>query len=252
MSESKQSTREKAAAARAAAEASERRRERTVRLVLVLVVLVVVGGIIGAALWSTKKDEKPIDANAPLPAGISKEQLGAPVGAATKPVLDVYEDFQCPACANLEKVLGPTINQLANQGKVRVNLHPMTFLDSNLNNDASLRAAAAFGCAVDAGATAKYHSTVFANQPAQEGVGYTNDQLKAFGKEAGITGAAYDKFAGCVDAQTYQGWANLSQGEAETRGVTSTPSLYLNGQEIPRTELTTVDAFVKKIEAAAK
>ena len=156
MSESKQSTREKAAAARTAAEASERRRERTVRLVLVLVVLVVVGGIIGAALWSTKKDEKPIDANAPLPAGISKEQLGAPVGAATKPVLDVYEDFQCPACANLEKVLGPTINQLANQGKVRVNLHPMTFLDSNLNNDASLRAAAAFGCAVDAGATAKY------------------------------------------------------------------------------------------------
>lgn len=166
MSDDKKSTREKAASARAAAEASERRRERTVRIAIAAVVVLIVAGIIGAAVWSTQKDPvPPPDANAALPTGTTKENLGAPVGTATKPVLDMYEDFQCPACAALEKGLGPTITQLAEQGKLKVNYHPMTFLDQNLKNDASLRSAAAFGCAVDAGATSKYHNTVFANQP---------------------------------------------------------------------------------------
>ena len=253
MSDDKKSTREKAASARAAAEASERRRERTVRIAIAAVVVLIVAGIIGAAVWSTQKDPvPPPDANAALPTGTTKENLGAPVGTATKPVLDMYEDFQCPACAALEKGLGPTITQLAEQGKLKVNYHPMTFLDQNLKNDASLRSAAAFGCAVDAGATSKYHNTVFANQPEKEGTGYTDEQLLEFGKQAGITGAAYDKFAACFQAQTYAGWATLSNDEAGQRGVTSTPTLFLNGQEIPRTDLTSVEAFTKKIESAGQ
>ena len=253
MSDAKKSTREKAASARAAAEASERRRERTVRIVIAAVVVLIVGGIIGAAVWSTQKDPTPPpDANTALPAGTSKTNLGAPVGTATKPVLDMYEDFQCPACAALERNLGSTIDQLVADGKLKVNYHPMTFLDQNLKNDASLRSAAAFGCAVDAGATEKYHNTVFANQPEKEGTGYTNEQLLDFAKQSGITGAAYDKFASCFQAQTYAGWATLSNEEAGSRGVTSTPTLFLNGQEVSRSDLTSVEAFKNKIASAGQ
>ena len=246
---SKKSTREKAAAARAAAEASEKRRDRTVKIGLAAVVVVIVAGIIGATLFATRDSgnadagNTPDAANAALPAGVTAESLGAPVGTVDTPVLDIYEDFQCPACAALEAAISPTIGELVAAGQLKVNYHPMNFLDKNLGNDSSTRAAAAFGCAVDAGATLEYHNLVFANQPQQEGVGYTQEQLKDFGVQAGIAGPALDTFNACVDAQTYADWPTLSNEAASLKGITATPTLYLNGEEVDRNNLTSVDDF---------
>ena len=49
--------------------------------------------------------------------------------------------------------------------------HTMSFLDDNLHNDSSLRAASAAACAADAGRFGPYHDAVFAGQPAKEGAG---------------------------------------------------------------------------------
>lgn len=257
MSDAKKSTRERAAAARSAAEASERRRERTVKVVIAAVVVLIVGGIIGGTLWSTRNSGNPdagptADPNAPLPAGVSGPDYGAAVGTVETPVLDVYEDFQCPACAQLEAALGATLEEMVNAGQVKVNYVPMNFLDRKLGNDSSTRAASAFGCAVDAEATQQYHGVVFANQPAEEGTGYTQEQLKAFGEQAGITGPALDTFNTCVDNLTYTGWATLGNEAAGERGVTGTPTLYLNGEKVDQASLTTVDAFKEQILAAGQ
>lgn len=252
MSDASKSTREKAASARAAAEASEKRRERTVRIALIAVVVLIVGGIIGATLLATRKSATPeaspsANPNAALPAGVTGPTYGASVGTVEQPVLDIYEDFQCPACAQFESATGPLLDEMVTASQVKVVYHPMNFLDKNLGNDSSTRAAAAFGCAVDAGATQKYHDVVFANQPAQEGTGYTQEQLKEFGVQAGISGAALDTFNACVDASTYLEWPTLVNQEASARGVSGTPTLYLNGEKIDQTKLTTVDAFKQMI-----
>lgn len=252
MAESKKTTREKAAAARAAAEASEKRRERAIRIGLIAGVVVIVGVIIGATLWSTRdKGGDSANANAKLPAGVSSPEYGAPVGLVDKPVLDVYEDFQCPACAQFEAAFGGTIDELVAAGKVKVVYHPMNFLDAKLGNDASTRATSAFGCAVDGGVALKYHNLVFANQPQQEGVGYTDDLLKSLGSQAGLSGPALDTFNSCVDAQTYTEWPSLSNEAASKRGVQSTPTLYLDGTELKLAEITSPEDFKAKIESAA-
>ena len=36
--------------------------------------------------------------------------------AASAPTVDLYLDYQCPACASFEAALGRTINDLAQQG----------------------------------------------------------------------------------------------------------------------------------------
>ena len=250
MSTNSKSTREKAAAARAAAESSERRRETAMRVGIAVAVLVIVVGIIGAALYTTRsKDTAPVDAA--LPTGVSAPQYGAGVGTVAAPVLDVYEDFQCPACAQAEAALGPTITSLVAAGKVKVNYHPMNFLDRNLGNDSSTRATAAFGCAVDAGKTAEYHGVLFANHPEPEGTGYTDEQLKAFAVDAGISGDALTTFDSCYTAQTYAGWPTLVDTAASERGVTGTPTFFLNDTELEAGDMASVEAFTAKIEAAA-
>lgn len=249
------STREKAAAARAAQEAADKRRERTVKVVGAIGVLAVVAAIIGAAFIArgdgggTSPTEIPSDAA--LPAGVSAPTYGVKVGTGG-PTLETYEDFQCPACGQFEQLSGSTISKLVDGGKVTLQLQMLNFLDRNLNNDASLRATAAFGCAVDAGKTLEYHSTVYANQPEQEGTGYTDEQLLQFGKDAGITGAEYDTFAACVDSKKYFGWSNLSQRYGEEQGVQSTPTVLLDGQPLEPTTFGDPAALTKAIEAAAQ
>ncbi len=251
-SDKKTSTREKAAAARAAAEASERRRDRAVKIGIGAGVVVIVGGIIGATLFATRDSgsaSTSANPDAPLPAGVSAPEYGAPVGSVDTPVLDVYEDFQCPACAVLAEAVAPTIKEMADAGQVKVNYHPMNFLDRNLGNDASTRAASAFGCAVDAGVALDYHTLVFANQPS-EGAGYTQEDLKKWGAEAGITGPALDTFNTCVDGVNYAEWPSLVNEAANLRGVTGTPTLFLNGEEVDRNQLASPDDLKAQILAA--
>lgn len=256
--ESAKSTREKAAAARAAAEAAEKRRERTVRIVGAAGVLAVVGVIIGGAVFfnSTSNSGGGVDPGAALPKTVYPADaaipFGVPVGTATEsaPVLTLWEDFQCPACGKLEQLNGKGIQQIAEEGLVRLVYRPTTFLDGNLRNDASARAVSAWGCAIDQGKTLEFHDWVFANQPTEEGTGWTNEQFKQFGADVGITGDAKATFDSCVDDGTYLGWAKNSTAAFNSDGVQGTPAGYLNGTLVP-TAVLSDDAQLRKYVADA-
>ena len=154
--------------------------------------------------------------------------VAAQPGAAT---VDIYEDFQCPYCARFERLNGTAVKSLAREGRVIVVVHLMTFLDENFGNDSSRRAAnAAFG-ASDAGRFAEFHSTVFANQPG-EGAGYTDDDLLAFGQQAGIEGAALDTLRSVVSDATYADYVAATEQSAENNGVQGTPGFFVNGRQV--------------------
>lgn len=265
MSEAGKNRRDRAAAAREEANSGERRRERMVRIIGAITVVVVVFGIIGVALVARNSSDTSAtgvtapDPNAPLPAGAlpadDERAFGVPYpGTATAdaPVLEIWEDFQCPACGAVEQANGAGIESLGDAGKVQLIWRPSTFLDANLGNDASARATAAWGCAIDAGKAKEYHNVVFANQPEQEGTGWTNEQLLAFAGDAGITGAELDTFTQCVADGTYRGWAANSTDVFYTSNIPGTPLAKLNGVEIP-TEILVDQASLEKLvdEAAA-
>ena len=262
MSESGKNRRDKAAAARDAANSDERRRERTVRIIGAITVLVVVAGIIGIAVYarsssSTNAAALPTaDASAPSPTGVlpadDAHAYGVPYGTATDvPVLAIWEDFQCPACDAVEKANGAGIESLADAGKIQLVWRPTTFLDRNLGNDSSSRAAAAWGCAIDAGKAKEYHNVVFANQPEQEGTGYTDEQLIGFATDAGITGADLETFTQCFTDRTYLAWgANSTKVFYDTQ-VQGTPYATLNGVEVPTETLVDQAALEKLVAEAA-
>jgi protein-disulfide isomerase len=84
---------------------------------------------------------------------------------------------------------------------------------------------------------------VFANQPATEGAGYSQQQLLDFGTKAGITGAAYTTFESCVKNATYADWAGNSYQAFQDAGVPGTPTAYLNGTEVPGATLNDMKAL---------
>lgn len=233
------SARAKAAAARKKVEQQENRRLWLFRSIIAAVVAVVLIGV-GAAVvvsMSNKKNTTPV-AGGELPPGVTKDNPGWKATSVDTPDnIMIFEDFQCPACDQLEKNYGAAIQDTyVKPGKVNFTYYPMSFLDQNLRNTSSSQAANAFGCAIVAGAGEKYRETVFANQPAQEGVGYTIEQLKQFGQTAGITGPAYDAFTACVDKAPYLGWGPTVNAYAATQNVSATPTIIVNGQQLQKND----------------
>ncbi|MBP9919288.1 MAG: thioredoxin domain-containing protein [Dermatophilaceae bacterium] len=143
------------------------------------------------------------------------------------PTLDVYEDPQCPACALFEGRYGPTVAQLVQNNQVKLVVHTMTFLDMMLRNDSSVRAANGAFCAADQGKFYPYMGAVYAAQPAKEGTGYTDDQLKQFAVSVGVADLA--TWQTCQQSLTYQAHIAALEDTSEKSGVTGTPTIKING-----------------------
>ena len=224
----KRQTRERLVAERAAQEAAKRRKDNLVRGGIAALVIVLVVGV-GLIFILTHKST--VAAGSAAPAGVTATH-GYPTGTAAKPVIDIYEDFQCPICEQYETNLGQHIESLATTGKASVVYHLLTFLDRSDTGAAdtlksSTRSANAGACAQNQGKFLAFHDVVYANQPT-EGVGYTDAQLIAFGQKAGVPDMS--TFTTCVRNQTYLGFLSVVSGEADTRQVSGTPTFFVDGK----------------------
>ena len=100
-------------------------------------------------------------------------RAGVTVGNQQAPVpVDVYEDFQCPICNDLEQSgLTKDFDAKIKATNIKVNYHVMSFLDSSSNgNKYSSRAANAGYCASDQSPDAflKFHDIVYGQDEREE------------------------------------------------------------------------------------
>ena len=257
---STRSAREEAAAARAASQAAEKRRQRMINITIAVVIGVVVLGIIGGALLvsnQTKESSGAVanpDAAVPVGAFGSGDPLAYGVPYGSNPdavVVAVWEDPQCPACASFEAAAGEDLRQKADGGEILLVTRPTTFLDRRFNTDHSRRAVAAYGCAVDAGKGMEFKTTMYANQPAEEGTGWTDEQLIGFGETAGISGADLTTFEQCFTDRVYLPWATNSTEAFYTAGVQGTPSVTVNGEDVATADVVDPVKFQQLIDEAA-
>jgi protein-disulfide isomerase len=224
-------------------------------VVATVVVVVAIIAVVGGVIWTeqSKKNEITGGGNA-LPPGVTELGAGYPAFTDVKaqpgaPTLDVYEDFQCPACKAFEDALGPTVEELAKAGKVKLVYHVKNFLDDNLRNDSSTKAGNAAFCAADDGRFQEYHDQLYANQPT-EGAGFTDAELKGFAEASGITGPALETWQSCYDAGKYVDYVNSVEKKSFADGVRGTPTLQLNGKPMDLSQVNTPQLFTQAIENA--
>jgi protein-disulfide isomerase len=211
--------------------------------------------VVATVVGSQKKDTASGSGGSGLPAGASAMGKGIvvnPGAPSSVPTMDLYVDYQCPVCAAFERRFGQQVTQLADQNQVRLVVHTLSFLDDNLNNDSSLRAANAAACAADQGRFLPYHNAVFAGQPTKEGQGYTDAQLAEFATTAGISGAAKQSWQQCYDTREHNQYVQSVQTQSEKDGVNGTPTIKLNGRQVDLTTLTSAQALTDAVKAAGR
>lgn len=247
--------RQEAAKLKQQASAAESR-DRRIKLIGGGVVALVVVGIIAAGVIGAQSSKPQADPGNAIPTGVLSDTYGWPVKAIddTKSTLVVYEDPQCPYCKMFEQAYSSTLKELSDNGTVNVVFQMASFLDSKLpqSNQASRRAIGALGCAIDKGVGYEYHRLIYANQPADEGTGWSDDQLLALGSAAGLSETQYPSFADCVSAGTYLGWADNAQKHFDDEQIPGTPYIALDGKELPDSALASISAFVDYINQNKK
>ncbi|MEU5078652.1 MULTISPECIES: DsbA family protein [Streptomyces] len=246
----KRTARERLAVEREKQKAADRRRRRLIVGASVVCVLGL-AAVIGVVAANAGKDKSTKAGPAVAPSGAQgKDSLAIPVGKdGAKSTLTVWEDFRCPACQAFETAYRPTLHELTDAGKLRVEYHLVRLIDGNLGGTGSLRAANAAACAQDAGKFRDYHDVLFANQPKETDDAFAgNDKLiELAGKVKGLDTPAFRK---CVQNGTHDGWVDKSHQAFKSGNFGGTPTVLLDGKNIYEDRTMTPAKLKQLVEAA--
>lgn len=155
--------------------------------------------------------------------------LGDPNATVT---IDVFEDFQCPACQfYTESIESLIIQNLLSSGEVKYTFHNYPFLDGEGagSNGESDQAANASMCANEQGKFWEMHSTIYANWNGENQGNFSDVRLRAM---ADATGLDMDEFDDCFRANEYQDDIQADFELGKTMGVQGTPSVFVNGIKV--------------------
>ncbi|WP_229055061.1 DsbA family protein [Aeromicrobium sp. Leaf350] len=147
-------------------------------------------------------------------------------------VVEMYEDFQCPACQALESAFGEQLQALVAAGDITIKFHPFSFLDERGGspNDYSKRATNAAICVYeeyDAASYKTFHDFLYANQPSEGTPGPEDEELTEAAESLGFTGVG-----DCISDHTYFDRISKAKEAGGERGVTGTPTIFIDDEQV--------------------
>ena len=192
--------------------------------------------------YFSEKAQREYDTAAPVSIDVASAPLKGPATAPAKVV--EFSDFMCPFCRNLAGAL----SQFVPQAGGRVAVYFMNYPLDNACNPKLPRATHPGACTVALGAVCAhyqgkfeaYHDRVFSTELHNP---QAADVVRLAG-EAGLNAAALE---GCLDDPKTKADLAAQIAEANRLGITSTPTLYINGKKLPR-----INDFVPVVDKEAR
>jgi protein-disulfide isomerase len=114
------------------------------------------------------------------------------------------------------------VSEFVEPGIVRFEYRDYAFLGPE-----AVRAAEAAACAADQGAYWRYHDTLFLNQSGPNS--FSDARLKQMAEALGLDTTAFNQ---CLDSGEKRAGVEASIAEAQAQGVDSTPTIFINGNEV--------------------
>jgi protein-disulfide isomerase len=219
-------------AAEALARAHARRRRRVITGGIVAAVLVVIAVVV-VIVVQTQRTTTSADAAVPANTAAGTDGTAFLIGNPEAPTtVDVYEDYLCPACGQFEATTGDTLATMAENGIVQIRYRPIAILDRLSADDYSTRSLNAAAVVADAAgpeAFRRFSEALFAEQPAENGPGLTDERLIELAAEAGATG---DQVADDIRELRFEDWTKEVTDAASRAGISGTPTVLVDGEPV--------------------
>ena len=217
---------------------------------LITIALIVLGAalVVFAVIWPQVRPVGEVIAITPatLPNadGLS---LGDPNTPAT---IDVFEDFQCPACQFFtESVETLVIENLVATGKARYVFHNYPFIDGNgaKNGGESDGAANASMCANEQGKFWEMHTILYTNWNGENQGNLSDRRLQAMAESIGLDMNAFND---CFNVNKYEAEIQADFEKGQQMGVNGTPTVFVNGTQVGQPgKIASYDEIVQAVDA---
>ena len=204
---------------------AEQRRQRLLILLAIIGAALVIAAILIVPSLLPAGEINTVDPHPrPMAEGRAMGDPNAPV------TIEVYEDFQCPACKDFTENIEPQIvDAYVSSGDVHYIFRHFPFLDSNAARKESHQAANASMCAAEQDQFWHYHDTLFANWDGENRGAFSDKRLEAFAEAIGLD---MNEFNACFNQNRYQDEIDTDKASGTNSGVSGTPSVFINGRQI--------------------
>ena len=228
--------------------AKMQRQQQQQRLVVIGLIVVGAALLVLAVVWPQFKSVGEIitvtPAALPNPNGLSLGEANAPA------TIDVFEDFQCPACKSFTEGIEPLVIQnLVATGKARYVFHNYPFIDGNGagSSGESDQAANASMCANEQGKFWEMHGTLYANWNGENQGAFSNRRLQAIAESLGLDMNAFNS---CFNANKYEADIQADFDKGKQMGVSGTPTVFVNGKQVGQPgKIASYEEIVQAVEA---
>lgn len=175
---------------------------------------------------------------------------GEVLGASTAPVvIQLYSDFQCPACKSfVQNLLPQLVREFVVPGTVRIEARDIDILGRASPNE-SLELAAGARCAAAQNRYWVFHDIVFWNQGRENAGDHSAAFIASVADAAGVDRSAWDA---CFAKSETRDPIVAATTAARVAGISSTPTLVVNGQSVigvPKYE--DLAALIRKLASPA-
>ena len=209
------------------------------RILPFIIILVVLGVAVGSVVYMTQKKPAPgpgasktvnaPPAQSPTPAPVKTGVPGADpphtIGLANAPVkLEEFGDFQCPPCGMFHPILKQMKEEFGDQLQVTFREYPLA------NHQHAVPAASAAEAAGLQGKFWEMHALIFEHQKDWTTEFDARPVFEGYAKQIGID---VERFKRDVNSDRVEQRIFLDGKRARSMGVNSTPTVFLNGREVP-------------------
>lgn len=182
---------------------------KQLKIFIIVAAVIVVGGIIWAVLAMRGGTDYP-EINSARPFLGSAEAMV---------IVEEFSDFQCPACQSAQLTVKQVAKEFGDQIRFEYKHFPLTRIHPR-----AFTAALAAECANDQGKFWEYHDLLFANQP-----NFSSSNLESYAISLSLD---VESFSACLDNRAKADIVRADIDEAESRGVNSTPTFFVNGKKL--------------------
>lgn len=205
-------------------------------IIILLVVVLGLGGIF--VVGKNKSDSANTSANSTV--GTTSNHVQ---GENAKNVnLVVFGDFQCPVCSEYYKLEKQIVQDYGKDISFRFMHFPLDSIHPNAR--AASRAAEASGLQ---GKFFEMHDILYENQSTWSAA---SDSLSIFTSYAKGIGLDVEKFKSDFATETVNSTINADLKEGNSKGVSGTPTYFLNGKKLDNGDINTYAGFSAKIQEA--
>ena len=157
--------------------------------------------------------------------------------------IEVFADFQCPACISAHKAIDPILKEYADAGKITIEYrqYPLVSLHQNAFKDAVSAL-----CSAEQGQYVTFKDALYTLEEGKRGAPVTDEERIALAKDNGID---TEQFSECISNEIYVAQVNQDIEYGKSKGVVGTPTFFLDGKRIDMGTIGGIEGFRKILDS---